>query len=42
MPRLPELRIGRRLPSLQVLVPILAAGLVVATAFAVSSTVASQ
>jgi two-component system NarL family sensor kinase len=42
MPKLPELHIGRRLPSLQVLVPILAAGLVVATAFAVSSTVASQ
>src|SRR5256885_15248509 len=42
MPKLPKLHIGRRRPSLQVLVPILAAGLVVATAFAVSSTVASQ
>jgi len=42
MPKVPELHIGRRLPSLQVLVPILAAGLVVATAFAVSTTVASQ
>src|SRR5438552_14454039 len=42
MPRLPELRIGRRLASLQVAVPSLAAGLVLATAFAVSTTVASQ
>jgi len=42
MPKLPQLHIGRRLPSLQVLVPILAAGLVVATAVAVSTTVASH
>src|SRR5437868_9138763 len=42
MPKLPELHIGRRRPSLQVAVPILAAGLVLATAFAVSTTVASQ
>ena len=42
MPKLPELDIGRRLPSLQMLVPILAASLVLATAFAVSTTVASQ
>jgi diguanylate cyclase (GGDEF)-like protein/PAS domain S-box-containing protein len=42
MPKLPKLHIGRRRPSLQVVVPILAAGLVLATAFAVSTTVASQ
>src|SRR5256885_10285755 len=42
MPKLPKLHIGRRRPSLQVVVPILAAGLVLATAFAVSTTVARQ
>jgi diguanylate cyclase (GGDEF)-like protein/PAS domain S-box-containing protein len=42
MPTVSKLNIGRRLPSLQVVVPILAAGLVVAAAFAVSTTVASQ
>src|SRR5438876_1088406 len=42
MPKVPNLHIGRRLPSLQLLVPILAAGLVLATAVAVSTTVASH
>src|SRR5205814_8650221 len=42
MPKLPKLHIGRRRPSLQVVVPILAAGLVLPTVFAVSTTVASH